>query len=53
MRGLQGRFNDMSIILASNAARNESDGKLTEGAIAALDDVARIQTLMHQLFWCV
>ena len=52
-RGIQGRFNDISLILASNAARNESDGKLTEGAIAALDDVARIQTLMHQLFWCV
>ena len=52
-RGIQGRFNDISLILAINAARNESDGKLTEGAIAALDDVARIQTLMHQLFWCV
>jgi len=51
-RGIQGRFNDLSLVLASNAARNDDDGKLTEGAIAALDDIARLQKLMHQLFWC-
>jgi len=51
-RRIQSRFNEISLILASNVTRNHSDGKLTEGAIAALDDVARIQTLTHKLFWC-
>ena len=41
----------MSLMLAGNAARNEDDGNLTEGAIAALDDIARLQSLLHQLFW--
>lgn len=50
-RVIQGRFNDISIFLASNAVRNESDGTLTESAISALEDVGRIQSLLHKLFW--
>lgn len=51
-RGIQGRLNDISLILASNATRSESDGELTEGAVVALDDIAQIQRLLHLLYWC-
>ena len=50
-RGLQGRFEDVSITVASAAARGERDGELTPGATAALKDIAHIQRLIHQLFW--
>lgn len=51
-RQLQGCLANISLILVTYATRNQSDGKLTDGAVTALDDVARIQTLTHQLFWC-
>jgi len=51
-RGIQGRFNDISLFLASTANRDENDGGLTEGAEETLDDIARIQRLLHQFFWC-
>jgi len=50
-RGIQGKLNDISMVLASNVSRDKR-GKPTEEAVAALDDVARIQTLLHKLFWC-
>jgi hypothetical protein len=39
--------------MASEASRNESDGRLTEGAARALEDIARILRLTHKLFWCL
>jgi hypothetical protein len=39
--------------MASEASRNESDGRLTEGAKVALEDIARILRLTHMLFWCL
>ena len=39
--------------MASEASRNESDGRLTEGAKAALEEIARILRLTHMLFWCL
>ena len=51
-RGIQGRFNDINLIQACNAARNKSDGKITDDALRFLDDSARIERLLHQLFYC-
>jgi len=51
-RGIQGRFNDISLILASYAARDD-DGGITQGAKQVLDDVSRLQRLLHQLYWSV
>ena len=51
-RGIQGRLNDISLITSCHAARNEHNGSFTEDASDFLDDVARIQSLLHKLFWC-
>lgn len=48
---MQGRFNDISLILASCATRDKN-GRFAEGTEEALDDIARIQRLLHQFFWC-
>ena len=46
----QGRLNDLSLILASYAARDD-DGEIREDAKQALADISRLQRLLHQLFW--
>ena len=50
-RGIQGRFNDISLICASNATR-DSDGNLTEGANRSLTDIKRIMGVLHNMYWC-
>lgn len=50
-RALQGRFNDISLLLASNA-RHNTNGDINETALEALDDISRLMTLLHQLHWC-
>mmetsp|Transcript_21218 Transcript_21218/g.31461 ORF Transcript_21218/g.31461 Transcript_21218/m.31461 type:complete len:279 (+) Transcript_21218:1026-1862(+) len=42
-RGIQGRFSDTSLVLVSNEVK--VNGKITDGAKEALNDVARIATL--------
>ena len=49
-RGIQGRFNDLGLILASHAAVDE-DGQIIPEAKKALDDIARIQRVLHILYW--
>lgn len=51
-RCVQGRLHDINLISASTAARSKNGGQLTEGAAAALDDIARITRLQHLFFWC-
>ena len=47
---MQGRFLDISLLVACTSARGE-DNKLTPAAIQCLDDVGRIQWLLHTLYW--
>ena len=47
---MQGRFLDISLLVACTSARGE-DKKLTPAAIQCLDDVGRIQRLLHTLYW--
>jgi hypothetical protein len=49
-RIIQGRFNDISLLAVSSAARGE-DGEITEEAKEGLDDIARLIRLLHQLYW--
>ena len=49
-RGIQGRINDVSLILASHAAFDDS-GAITMDAKMALEDVARMLRTLHQLYW--
>ena len=50
-RGIQGRINDINLILASHAACDDS-GAIKVDAKMALDDVAiRICRTLHQLYW--
>lgn len=51
-RSIQGRFNDVQLIVSSYAARDRN-GAIKEEAKQALDDVARMQRIFHQLFWSV
>ena len=39
--------------MASEAFRNKSDGRLTDGAKAVLEDITRILRLTHNLLWCL
>ena len=43
-------MNDISLMLASHAACDEN-GEITEEAKHALDDIARIQRILHHFFW--
>ncbi|KAL7541287.1 hypothetical protein ACHAWF_006897 [Thalassiosira exigua] len=49
-RTIQGRFNDLSLWAAGAAARGEN-GEITKNAKEALDQIARLQRLLHQLYW--
>ena len=50
-RGIQGCFNDVSLIVASTAAREENCGEITPEAERAIDDIASILRLLHITFW--
>jgi hypothetical protein len=49
-RGIQGRLNDIHLLLATSARRNP-DGTFTPESERLLDDVASSSRLFHMLFW--
>lgn len=49
-RRIQGRFNDIGLLLATGAKRNP-DGTFTHESEKLLDDVAASSRLLHALFW--
>lgn len=49
-RQIQGRYNDIGMLLATHAARDE-DGSYTPEARQLLEDVGRHVRLSHLLFW--
>ena len=48
---MQGRLNDIGILLASHAQRSKAGGTYTPESRALLEDVARYVRLYHMLFW--
>lgn len=51
IRKVQGRLNDLSMLLATHALRNEETGSYTEESRRLLADVARYVRLFHLLYW--
>jgi hypothetical protein len=50
-RSVQGRLNDIMLVIATNVKRNPEDGSLTEESEQLLDDIGRYIRLFHVLFW--
>jgi len=50
-RSIQGRLNDVNLLLATFATRNEDDGQYTPEAEAVLDSVASYTRLFHAFNW--
>jgi hypothetical protein len=50
-RKVQGRLNDMGMLLATHAQRDGTTGKFTPACVELLTDVARWVRLYHVLFW--
>ena len=48
---IQGRLNDVNLLLATFATRNEDDGQYTPEAEAVLDSVASYTRLFHAFNW--
>ena len=51
VRKVQGRLNDIGMLIATHAKRDEHSGRYTPASRAFLDDVARNVRLFHMLFW--
>lgn len=51
VRKVQGRLNDIGMLIATHAQRDEQSGRYTPASRALLDDVARNVRLFHMLFW--
>lgn len=50
-RVVQGRINDLCLLCAVHAKRDEATGELAEGTPEILKDIARYLRLAHILFW--
>ena len=48
---MQGRLNDLGMLLATHAQRDAATGKFTPESHELLEDVARYVRLYHLLFW--
>ena len=51
VRKVQGRLNDLGILVATHAARDPVTGRYTIASRELLDDTARNVRLFHMLFW--
>jgi len=51
VRKVQGRLNDMSMLIATHAQRDSETGKFTPASQELLEKIARWVRLYHMLFW--
>jgi len=51
VRKVQGRLNDIGMLVAVHAARDEDSGKYTRTSLELLEEIARYVRLYHILFW--
>lgn len=51
VRKVQGRLNDLGMLLATHAERDAGTGRFSTGSRELLQDVARWVRLFHMLFW--
>ena len=50
-RKVQGRLNDMGMLVATHAQRDKATRKFTPEALTLLEDISRWVRLYHMLFW--